>query len=270
MAKHILITGSTDGIGKLGAMKLARDGHVIYLHGRNRDKLDAVKEEIRKNSGNEEVFGFHGDFESTNEVIKMASVIQENVPKIDVLINNAGVYQSAKQQNAQGMDLRMAVNYLATVVLTTELMALFKKSDKPRIINVSSAAQAQVSLGVLRGNQKVSDQNAYAQSKLALIMWSMHLAKSHPDLSVIALNPGSLLNTKMVREAFGRHWSSAEKGGDILYDLSVLDEYEGISGEYFDNDLGSKKGRFGKAHPDAYNDSAIQKLVDTTYTIIGQ
>jgi hypothetical protein len=85
---------------------------------------------------------------------------------------------------------------------------------------------------------------------------------------VIALNPGSLLNTKMVSEAYGHHWSPATKGSDILYDLAVSEEYNGITGKYFDNDKGNPKGHFSEAHPDAYDDQLIAELITNTENIL--
>lgn len=95
-------------------------------------------------------------------------------------------------------------------------------------------------------------------------MWSFWLAKELTDITVIPVNPGSLLNTNMVREAFGQFWSSADKGAQILFDLSVSEQYEGITGQYFDND----QGAFGKAHPDAYDEAKIDQLLQATKNIL--
>ena len=95
-------------------------------------------------------------------------------------------------------------------------------------------------------------------------MWSFYLAGALQDISVIAVNPGSMLNTKMAKEAYGQYWSSADKGADILYDLAVSEDYKGITGKYFDND----KGSFGPAHPDAYSETQIDKLINTTKNLI--
>ena len=100
-------------------------------------------------------------------------------------------------------------------------------------------------------------------------MWSFHLAKKLPNIAVIAVNPGSLLNTNMVKEAYGRFWSSADKGGNILYDLAVSEEYKGVTGKYFDNDKGDPKGAFGRAHVDAYDEEKIEKLIETTEMMLG-
>lgn len=264
MKKHILISGSTDGIGKLAAQKLANDGHHIYLHGRNPQKLDAVVREIKAKSQNESVRGFLADFSDLNAVKKMADEIKEEISQLDVLVNNAGIYNSSSAHNKEGLDIRYVVNYLAPYVLTCALLPLLKKANNGRIINLGSAAQAPVDYDVLKGERELPERATYAQSKLALTMWSFRLAREEKDLSVIALNPGSLLNTNMVREAFGHHWSSAEKGGNIIYDLAVSDVYAGISGKYYDNDSGG----FGTAHADAYDEAAIEKLIKATQSLL--
>ena len=264
MIKTILITGSTDGIGKLAATKLAKDGHQIYVHGRNPEKLSLVIEEIKQKSGNENINGFTADFSDLEAVKNLASTIKNEIPKIDVFINNAGVFKSPINHTKAGLDIRFVVNYLAPFLLTTELLPQLQKGAPSRIINLSSAAQSPVSLEALAGTQPLSPQESYAQSKLALTMWSFYLAKTLNGTSVIAVNPGSLLNTKMVREGFGRFWSSADKGGNILYDLAVSSEYEGVTGKYFDNDKGNDKGTFGDAHPAAYENQRIEDLITFT------
>ncbi len=264
--KKILITGSTDGIGKLAAIKLAQAGHEIYLHGRNPDKVEALVAEIKSISSNEKIMGLIADFSDLQAVRSMAAEVRSQLSELDVLINNAGVFNSSAATNEQGFDLRYVVNYFAPFVLTQELLPLLKQASAPRLINLSSAAQSPISYPTLLGEQKQSERSTYAQSKLAITMWSFHLAKTEPDLSVIAVNPGSLLNTKMVQEAFGQFWSSADKGGDILYDLAIDEKYQGISGQYFDNDAGG----FGKAHASAYNEEELEKLMEITLQVLAQ
>ena len=260
MNKTILITGSTDGIGKLTALKLAKEGHTIYVHGRSEVKVNTTIAEIKETSNNKNIKGFVADFSDLEAVSKMAAQIKKEIPKIDVLLNNAGIFKSQKSKNKNGLDIRMVVNYLAPYVLTNALLENIKQAETPRIINVSSAAQAPVSEAVLRGKEQVSENNSYAQSKLALTMWSFHLAKQEPKITVIAVNPGSLLNTKMAKEAFGDYWSPAEKGVDILFGLVTSETYKNDSGKYFDND----KGDFSQAHEDAYNEPTIEELLLVT------
>jgi len=131
--------------------------------------------------------------------------------------------------------------------LTKTLIPLLKKGENSRLINLSSAAQAPVTEEVLLGKKTETERNTYAQSKLALTMWSFDLAKK-----------------LMVREAFGQFWSSADKGGNILYDLAVSAEHEGITGKYFDND----QGGYGPAHTDAYKQAAIDKLMAVTEQLL--
>lgn len=264
MQKTILITGSTDGIGKLAALKFAKAGHEVYIHGRNAAKLESVILEIKKASNNEKINGFVADFSDLEAVKNMAKKVNEQLSKIDVLINNAGVFKSPNMLNKDGLDLRYVVNYFAPFVLTNELIPLLNQSVKPRILNLSSAAQAPVDFDVLTGKTTQGDRATYAQSKLALTMWSFYLAETLPNINVIAVNPGSLLNTNMVKEAFGQFWDSADKGANILYDLAINPTHENRSGQYFDND----NARFAKAHPEAYNEAKIEEMIRITKEMI--
>lgn len=268
--KTILITGSTDGIGKLTAAKLANEGHKVVLHGRNAKKLKSTVAEIKAASGNEHIAGFVADFSDMNAVRTMANEVLTELPTLDVLINNAGIFKSQISTTKDGINICFAVNYLAPYILTDALMPLLKKGNESRIINLSSAAQAPVSLDALAGSESIDTQAAYAQSKLALTMWSFELAKAEQDVTVITVNPGSLLNTKMVQEAYGRHWSSADKGMNILYDLAIADSYRTDSGKYFDNDKGEEKGFFAAAHPDAYQQTIIDALITKTQEVVGR
>ncbi|THB80215.1 MAG: SDR family NAD(P)-dependent oxidoreductase [Desulfobacteraceae bacterium] len=264
MEKIILVTGSTDGVGKLTAAKLAGNGHAVYLHGRSPEKLDATISEIRTMTKNEKVDGFVADFSDPDGVRQMVDQVNRDLSKMDILINNAGVFKSPEEYNKNGLDMRFAVNYFAPYLLTQGLISLLNKGSDPRVINLSSAAQSPVSLNALSGQESVSDWESYAQSKLALTMWSFHLAQACPEIAVIAVNPGSLLNTRMVAEAFGHHRSSADKGADILYDLAVSDKYKGITGKYFDND----QGCFAQAHPEAYRKTEVDRLIHATGNLI--
>lgn len=258
--KHILITGSTDGIGKLLALRLAKEGHFVAIHGRSDVKLAATIKEIKEQSNNENVIGFLADFSDLNAVKKMAKEVTGKMPIIDVLVNNAGVLMT--NNNSDTTDIRFTVNYFAPYVLTNGLLSNIKASEIARIVNLSSAAQSTINIQALEGKTALGANEAYAQSKLALTMWSFYLAEQEPSITVMAVNPGSLLNTKMAKEAYGQHWSPAEKGVDILYNLSMTDLAK--TGQYFDND----KGFYSDAHPDAHNKEEIKKLIDTTETIV--
>ena len=264
MNKTILITGSTDGIGKLTALQLAKSGHTVYLHGRNHARLESTIQEVREASGSKNVHGFLADFSDLGAVSQMAEEVISQLAKLDILINNAGVYNSKASTNQDGLDYRFVVNYLAPYLLTERLMPLLKKSSSPRIINLGSAAQAPVNSSALLGKEQLTEQAAYAQSKLALTMWTFDLASKQPGLNALVVNPGSLLDTKMAHEAFGQVWAPAEKGADVLFDLALSEEHENASGKYFDND----QGRFGQAHPYAYDQTKIDELMSITEKLV--
>ncbi|MCF4102199.1 SDR family NAD(P)-dependent oxidoreductase [Gillisia sp. M10.2A] len=258
--KTILITGSTDGIGKVAAIKLAKAGHIVLLHGRNEEKLKKSVSEVKELSGNDKIRGLIADFSNFRSIKNLVAEISKEIPSIDILINNAGVYKSPVENNQNGLDIRFAVNYFAPYILTNGLISLLKRGDSPRIINLSSAAQATVSLRALEGIETISMQEAYAQSKLALTMWSFNFAETYPEITTIAVNPGSLLNTKMVKETFGHHWSPADKGASILYEIASSEKYKNSSGKYYDND----QGGYNEAHKDAYDRKKITNLLATT------
>ncbi len=278
MVKTILITGSTDGLGKLAALNLAKAGHHVYLHGRDADKLDSVIMEVKAvatGAAVDHIDGFVADFSDLHAVRQMATEVNDKLAKLDVLINNAGIYTTASPTTKDGLDVRFVVNYLAPYVLTNALLPLLKKSNQARIVNLSSAAQASISYPAFAGSERLDDKDAYAQSKLALTMWSMDLADAVAgnNINVIAVNPGSLLNTKMVDEAYGKYWSSADKGANILTELAISDEFAGVTGKYFDNDIkdgahGDARGEFGQPHTNALNKDTIAELKRQTQDLL--
>ncbi|MEM8692554.1 MAG: SDR family NAD(P)-dependent oxidoreductase [Pseudomonadota bacterium] len=233
MTKTILITGSTDGIGLLTAKTLAANGHKLILHGRSASKLDAAANDVGG-----EVAAYEADLSSLEATASLAKTIANNHDRIDVLINNAGVYKTPKPILPNGQDIRFVVNVLAAHVLTTALLPLVSKDG--RIINLSSAAQAPVDATALAGEQHLDDMGAYAQSKRAITLWSADMAATYPEGPVfIAVNPGSLLASKMVKEGFGVAGNDLQIGADILCRLALDDEFADASGRYWDNDAGA-------------------------------
>ncbi|MEM1308416.1 MAG: SDR family NAD(P)-dependent oxidoreductase [Cyanobacteria bacterium P01_H01_bin.153] len=256
MSKTILITGSTDGIGLETAKMLVSKGHTVLLHGRNLTKLEAAERALSALSeGSVESYG--ADLSCLANVESLAQAVAENHPRLDVLINNAGVFKTPAKITSEGLDVRFAVNAIAPYLLTQRLSPRIPKSG--RIINVSSAAQSPVNPDALAGSVQLSeDFTAYAQSKLALTMWSRSLALSLDDgPAVIAVNPGSMLGSKMVAEAFGVAGNDIRIGADILTRAALTDEFAAASGQYFDND----KGQFAAPHPDAFNSPKCEEIV---------
>ncbi len=257
MTKTILITGATDGIGRAAARSLAEHGHELLIHGRNAAKLAATAEELEALPGAGRIETFQADLSDLSEVAQLASAVQAAHDRIDVLINNAGILKTDHPTTHSGEDIRFVVNILAPALLTRLLLPLI--SAEGRIVHLSSAAQAPVDLDAMSGRSRLEAMDAYAQSKLALTMWSASLAAelgAGGPVSV-AVNPGSLLATKMVRQGFGVSGSDIGIGADILVRAALSEEFADASGLYFDNDA----GRFASPHPDAANRSKVARVV---------
>lgn len=166
-AKTILITGATDGIGLETAKKLISLGHNVLLHGRNQEKLQAVLSSLATINNDQKIEGHIADLSSFQAVQSLAKEVTAKHDKLDVLINNAGILKTPNTVTVDGLDVRFAVNTLAPILLTQQLLPLLNQSTS-RVISLSSAAQAPVNLVALAGDKPLSNMDAYAQSKLAL------------------------------------------------------------------------------------------------------
>ena len=266
MQKTILITGSTDGIGLEAARLLVSLGHHVMLHGRNSSKLDRAESELSALSGSGRVESYAADLSDMAEVEDLAKAVADKHARLDVLINNAGVFAVPDARTKDGLDVRFAVNTIAPYLLTQRLLPRLGSSG--RVVNLSSAAQAPVDLNALAGNVELSDGSAYAQSKLALTMWSRNLALSLGDRgpAVIAVNPGSMLGTKMVQQAYGVAGGDVGIGADILRRAALADEFAAASGQYFDND----SGQFAAPHPDALNPRKCEAVVAAIEAVLAR
>ncbi|OIN06216.1 SDR family NAD(P)-dependent oxidoreductase [Oceanisphaera psychrotolerans] len=264
MQKTILVTGSTDGIGLETAKMLVSQGHTVLLHGRNPDKLAKVEAML---SGAARVEGYVADLSRLTEVEALAKAIAARHDRLDVLINNAGIFRTTNPVTQDGLDVRFAVNTLAPYLLTQRLLPLLGTSG--RVINLSSAAQAPVDPQALAGKVRLADDfAAYAQSKLALTMWSrsMGLALKDQGPAIIAVNPGSMLGSKMVKEGFGVAGGDIRIGAEILARAVLADEFATASGRYFDNDA----GRFASPHADALDAQKSDDMVRLIEAVIAE
>ena len=168
MTKTILITGATDDIGLATARAIAALGHTVLLHGRNSEKLNAVQMDLTS-SGRVGPFHSHvADLSRMEEVENLAQAVVANHHNLDVLINNAGVYETPVTRTVDGLDIRFAVNTFAPYLLTKRLWNLLGMAEGSRVVNLSSAAQSPVQIDALLGKSSLSAGAANAQSKLAL------------------------------------------------------------------------------------------------------
>ncbi|WP_251359186.1 SDR family NAD(P)-dependent oxidoreductase [Kangiella sp. TOML190] len=262
MSKTILITGATDGIGFETAKKLVKLGHTVLLHGRSSEKLAAVEAEL---SSLGKVETYKADLSDLEAVTQLSEAIESSHKSLDVLLNNAGVLNSPSPTAKNGFDIRFVVNTLAPYLLSKKLLPLLTADS--RTINLSSAAQSPIDLAALKGEKGSNDNmNAYAQSKLAITMWSNGLAKvlGQSGAQVISVNPGSLLASKMVKEGFGVEGKDLNIGADILVRAALSDEFASASGKYFDNDI----ARFSDPHPDALDSEKCLNLLKELDSIL--
>ena len=260
MQKIILITGATDGIGLETAKALTQQGHHVLIHGRNPAKVSKVLAALSRLSRSAIIESYIADLSTLSDVDKLATQIKNNHKRLDILINNAGVYKVSDITTSDNLDVRFVVNTIAPYLLTQKLLPLFGATG--RIVNLSSAAQSTVDLEALTSpNAGKLDGPVYAQSKLALTMWSIELANTLLDNgpAVIPVNPASFLGSKLVKEAYGVEGNDLAIGADILCRAALNDEFASASGQYFDND----SGLFKDPHADALNPAKNRKLVET-------
>lgn len=257
----ILVTGATDGIGRAAARRLAELGARVLIHGRDPSRCADALNEIWSATGNPNLETFVADLASLESVRALARDVLSRHNRLDVLINNAGVGanrrdEPGRQLSADGYELRFAVNYLAPFLLTHLLLPLLRASAPARIVNVASIGQAPLDFANLMLERDYDGFRAYSQSKLALIMFSFELAERlrGSGVTVNALHPGTLLDTKMVRESYGKARGPVSIGEEAEVNLATSPELEGVSGEYFD------VRQRARAHAQAYDPQARQTL----------
>lgn len=237
--KVVLVTGSTDGIGKQTAYILARKGAGVLLHGRNPSKGERVQEEIRRTTGNTRLQFMLAELSSAQEIRRLADQIREGHDHLDVLINNAGTFERDLKVTGEGLETTFAVNYLSMFRLVHELLDLLKRSASGRIVNVASASHwnaRTMDWNLLQGRAHYDGYRAYAQSKLAVVLFTYALARRLEGTGVTAncLHPG-VIKTKLLRAGFGNHpGETPEKGARTSVYLALSPEVEGISGRYFE------------------------------------
>ncbi len=257
----ILITGATDGLGKATALALAKQGTRVLIHGRDEGRLGTAKAEITAESGNDKIETYRANFASLAEVRHLAYAIQADHDQLDMLINNAASGggkpgDPQRDLSVDGYELRFAVNYLAPFLLTRLLLPALREAAPSRIINISSAGQYPIDFDDVMMEQQYEPLDAYRQSKLAQIMFTIDLAEQVRDdgITVNALHPASLMPTKMVKEYFGRTMDTLEDGVRSVMYLATDPALDGVTGKYFDHQQESL------ANVQVYDAQARQRL----------
>ena len=262
----ILVTGATDGLGKRVARELAAKGTTVLLHGRSPERLEATLEEIRSQTSSQKVGSYVADLSSLAAVRDLVDRILSEYDRLDVLVNNAGIIVQERKESEDGYELTFAVNYLSHFLLTSLLLPLLKGSAPARVVNVASAGQSPIDFDDPMLERGYDAMRAYSMSKLAQIMFTLELAERLSDtgVSVNALHPASLMDTKMVQDTFGYTMSTVEEGADATVHLAASPELEGVTGRYFD---GTREAR---ADGQAYDKEARQKLWELSEELCGR
>jgi len=219
--KTVLITGSTDGVGRYVAERLAAQGWRVIVHGRDRTRGEALVERIEQQGG--EARFLVADLSSLAEVRSLAEAVRRDGDGLDALVNNAGIGTSGakRELSADGFELRFAVNYLAGFLLTRQLLPTLASRRSARIVNVSSAGQQAIDFSDVMLTRDYSGVRAYRQSKLAQILFTVDLAKelAGQSITVNCLHPATYMDTTMVRLSGAQPISTVEQGGAAILQL---------------------------------------------------
>ncbi len=250
----VLVTGATDGLGRGLVRALARRGATVLVHGRDADRAEAIASELRATGAAVRVY--LADLASLAQVRALADAVLASEPRLDVLVNNAGIGTTVPTKDRalslDGIELRFAVNYLAHYLLTRRLLPLLKRSAPARIVNVSSAAQAPIDFADPMLERGYSGVRAYCQSKLAQIIFTLDLAAELGNAGVTAnaLHPATYMPTKLVTGPI----STLEEGIDATMRLVADPSLASVTGKYFDGTTETQ------AQAQAYEPEARAKL----------
>lgn len=261
----VLITGSTDGLGRALALELGTAGTHVIVHGRDVDRGNAVVSAIEAAGGSARFYA--ADFATLADVRGLASAIRRDYDRLDVLVNNAGVGPGAPGHErvitGDGHELRFQVNYLAGYLLTRELLPLLEASAPARIVNVTSRSQQPLDFDDLRLDRGYSGGRAYGRSKLAQILMTQDLAEELADRGVVAfaVHPAPAMATALVREAGGTPQSTVRQGVESV--LQAVRTSTHPSGTFF-YELEPRR-----AHEQAYDRDARRRLRQLSEAMVG-
>ena len=269
--KVILLTGATDGMGRALAADLGREGATVLVHGRDKDRIAATVAEVAAAAGSQGlVRSYQADLASLAAVRGLADQVTEAEPRLDVLVNNAGIGINepgggARQESADGLELRFAVNYLAGYALSRYLLPLLTRSAPARIVNVASLGQHAIDFDDIMITRGYSGSRAYGQSKLAQIMSGFELASRVPaaEVTVNSLHPATYMPTKMVLLEVGRQVDTMETGVTATRRLVSDPALAGVTGRFYD------RTREAKASPQAYDGAARAALWQRSLELTG-
>ncbi len=265
--KTVLVTGSTDGVGRLVARRLGDAGARILVHGRNRERGEHLVSEITGVGGRAELLT--ADLAALADVRRLAEAVVARTDQLHLLINNAGIGTDGaagrREVSADGHELRFAVNYLSGFLLARLLLPLLRRSAPARLINVASAGQQAIDFDDVMLNRAYDGWRAYRQSKLAQIMFTVDLGAELAGSGITAncLHPATFMDTTMVRRSGMPPSSTVEEGAEVILNLALSPQLEGRGGLYF-NGL-----RETRADAQAYDAQARAQLRQLSLRLTG-
>jgi NAD(P)-dependent dehydrogenase (short-subunit alcohol dehydrogenase family) len=266
--KTALITGSTDGVGRYVAAKLAAAGAKVLIHGRDKERAKTLIDQIVRDGHAAPTF-YQADLSSMAGTRELAKAVLADHKRLDLFISNAGIgsrTQGAERRtSADGHELRFAVNYLSGFLLAHLLLPTIKASAPSRVVNVASLGQHPIDFDDVMITKGYNGGRAYSQSKLSQIMFTIDLAQElkGSGVTVNSLHPATYMNTTMVREGGITPISTVEQGGEAILHLAVGDDMDGKSGLFYDG------LREAKANAQAYDAAAREKLRKLSLELTG-
>lgn len=259
--RTILITGATDGLGRVLASGLAAEGARLLLHGRDQARLEAAADEIAAETGGARPLTVVAEFADLAQVRAMTGRVLELTNRLDALVSNAGIGSGApasrgRAVSADGYELRFAVNYLAGFALTLGLLPLLRATGGARVVNVASIGQAPIDFDDVMIEKGYSGSRAYGQSKLAQITSGFTLAGLLPaaEVTVNSLHPATYMPTKMVLQEVGHSIDTLARGESATRRLVSDPALAGVTGRFYDRKTETR------AHPAAYDPGVQQQL----------
>jgi NAD(P)-dependent dehydrogenase (short-subunit alcohol dehydrogenase family) len=273
--KICLVTGANSGIGKVTAKVLAAGGATVIMVCRNRDKGEAARGEIIRETRNENVDLMIADFSELDQIRRLAAEVKAKYPRLNTLVNNAGAYNGKRALTPDGYETTFAVNHLGYFLLTVELLELLKSSAPARIVNVASEAHrnSHINFDDLNLENGYSGWKSYAQSKLANVLFTYELARRLAGTGVTAncMHPGfvgtNIFNNVrgvggMIVRLIGPFMRTPEKGADTIIWLASSPEVEGITRRYFID----RKDR--PSNPESYDAAIAARLWEVSERMV--
>jgi len=269
--KVVMITGANSGIGKAASLALAKMDATVVMVARSKERGEAAKAEIIKESQNNSVDLLLADLSSIESVQQLATEFQRKYSKLHVLVNNAGLFNRKRHVTTDGYENTFATNYLAPFLLTNLQLALLKDSAPSRIINVSSVGHynGHINFDDLNLEKEYGGWKAYGQSKLALVLFTHELAKKlqGSGVTVNAVHPGTVA-TNIWSRPFGPagfitalpklFMASPEKGAETIVYLASSSDAQSLSGEYLE------KLKVKRSSEESYDEEIAQRLWDVS------